>query len=114
MRVLLNFMLRVTTFIFTGKAFVNISKQSQCVTYGNDITLHAGVISSSPTSLIEWKRDDKTIKDSKKFNIENVDQSHSSLSIHCLDFDDSGKYLIYVTNAFGTTCDEIEINVEGM
>lgn len=94
------------------KAFVNISKQSQCVTYGNDITLHAGVISSSPTSLIEWKRDDKTIKDSKKFNIENVDQSHSSLSIHCLDFDDSGKYLIYVTNAFGTTCDEIEINVE--
>lgn len=62
--------------------------------------------------MIEWKRDDKTIKDSKKFNIENVDQSHSSLSIHCLDFDDSGKYLIYVTNAFGTTCDEIEINVE--
>lgn len=102
------------TFIFTGKPFVNISKQLQCVTYGNDITLHATVISSPPTPLIEWEKDDKIITDGEKFNIKNVDRSHSSLSIHCLDFDDSGKYFIYVTNAFGTTCDEIEINVEGM
>lgn len=91
-------MLRVFTFIFTGKPFVNISKQLQCVTYGNDITLHATVISSPPTPLIEWKKDDKIITDGEKFNIKNVERSHSSLSIHCLVFDDSGKYFIYVTN----------------
>lgn len=64
------------------KPFVTISKQLQCVTYGNDITLHATVISSPPTPLIEWKKDDKIITAGEKFNIKNVDRGHSSLSIH--------------------------------
>lgn len=58
-------MLRVFTFIFTGKPFVNISKQLQCVTYGNDITLHTSVISSPPTPLIEWKKMTKLLQMAK-------------------------------------------------
>lgn len=54
-----------SVYIYFYREAVNISKQLQCVTYGNDITLHASVISSPPTPLIEWKKMTKLLQMAK-------------------------------------------------
>lgn len=98
----------------TPKVYLDISKQSQSVEYGNTITLEAKVISRPAPSSIQWKKDDTIIhSDVKKFVVENSDEQIKKLTIRSFDFEDSGKYKIAVVNSLGSTQDEIDINVTG-
>lgn len=95
--------------------YLDISKQSQLVEYGNTITLEARVISRPTPTFIQWEKD-KTIihSDVKKFVVENSDEQIKKLIIRSFDFEDSGKYKIAVVNSLGSAQDEIDINVTGI
>lgn len=102
---------------YTEKPIVtlNIPSQSQSVTYGHTITLDATVISIPKASCIEWKKNANTIQsDGRKFIIDKSNESQPTLTILRLDFDDSGNYAIFVTNALGSTEKEICIKVKGI
>lgn len=100
--------------MFVEEPSVNLSKQSQLVTYGNTITLIATITARPAPSLIEWRRDNNIINvNDGKFVIDNSDHLNPKLSIRCLDFDDNGVYTVFVRNAFGSTHDEMEITVKG-
>lgn len=103
--------------ILTEKPIVTlkITTQSQPVTYGNTITLDATVDSSPEALNIEWKKNDDTIQsDGRKFIIDKSNKAKPTLTILCLDFDDSGNYAISVTNALGSTEEKISFNVKGI
>lgn len=85
------------------------------MSYGNTVTIEA-IVDSSPKALnIKWKKNDNTIhSDGKKIIIDESNKAKPTLTILCLDFDDSGNYSISVTNALGSTEEEICINVKGI
>lgn len=94
---------------------LKIPTQSQSVTYGNTIILEATVDSSPEALNIEWKKNDDTIKsDGRKFIINKSNKAKPTLTIMCLDFDDSGDYAISMTNALGSTNAKICLNVKGI
>lgn len=94
---------------------VILSKQSSLVTYGNTIILEAKITSHPAPVLIVWKKDNKTIDaDDQKYVIDNSHACISKLSIRSLDFDDNGKYTVFVNNALGSTHDETNIDVKGI
>lgn len=99
---------------FPDFPIVNISKETQSTSYGDTITLNAKITSRPQPSSVQWKKDDQFIHaDGRKYTIENPNGCSTKLSICCLNFEDSGKYTVYVNNAIGTTTDDIDINVKG-
>lgn len=85
------------------------------MTYGHTITIEATVSSIPKASCIEWKKNDTTIQsDGRKLIIDKSNEGQPTLTILCLDFDDSGNYAISVTNALGSTEKEICIKVKGI
>lgn len=96
---------------------LKILEQSQVVPYGKTVTLQADIKGCSAPFCI-WKRETngniKTINSrSGKFLVENLDASCQKLTIDNFDFDDKGKYSIYVTNSMATVSASLELNVEG-
>lgn len=92
-----------------------ISKQSQSVTYGNTINLEATIVSLPAPVSIQWGKDGDPIQsDSIKFATDRLDDGTNRLSIRYLEFNDSGKYSVLVTNALGSTYKEIDIVVKGI
>lgn len=94
---------------------MKIPTKSQSATYGNSITIEATVDSSPEALDIKWKKKNYTIKsDGRKFIIDESNKAKPTLTILCLDFDDSGNYTISVTNALGSTEENFCINVKGI
>lgn len=93
---------------------MKIPTKSQSGTYGNSITIEATVDSSPEALDIKWKKKNYTIKpDGRKFIIDESNKAKPTLTILCLDFDDSGNYTISATNALGSTEENFCINVKG-
>lgn len=86
------------------------------MTYGNTITLEATITSNPLPTHISWEKDKKKIyPDGRKFVFDSsIEDGTQRLIISCLDFDDSGKYTIIVTNELGTTETDIRVNVAGI
>lgn len=64
---------------------------------------------------IEWKKNVNIIQlDGRKFIIDKLNESQLILIILCLDFDDSGNYVIFVINVLGLIEKEICIKVKGI
>lgn len=86
------------------------------MTYGNTITLKATITSHPLPTYISWEKDKKKISsDGRKFVFDSsIDVGTQRLTIRCLDFDDSGKYNIIVTNELGTTKKDISVEVAGI
>lgn len=96
--------------VIGDKPIVNLSKSSQSIACGDNITLDAKINSIPPPSSVEWKKDNDIIKaDGKKIVLEIEDKYNQKLCIYCLEFADSGKYSISVENALGTTKDQLDI-----
>lgn len=94
---------------------VILSMHSPLVAYGHTITLDAKIVSCPEPLSIEWTKDNKIIyADDQKYVINNSHACSSKLSIRSLDFDDSGKYIVSVNNAIGSTHDETDIDVKGI
>lgn len=86
------------------------------MTYGNTITLEATITSHPIPTHISWEKDEKKIySDGRKFVFDSsIEDGTQRLTIRCLDFDDSGKYTIIVTNELGATKTDINVNVAGI
>lgn len=86
------------------------------MTYGNTITLKATITSQPLPTHIDWEKDGKKIySDGRKFIFDSsIEDGTQRLTIRCLDFDDSGKYTIIVTNELGATKKDISVNVTGI
>lgn len=83
--------------------------------YGNIIILEVIVDLSLEVLNIEWKKNDDIIKlDGRKFIINKLNKVKLILIIMCLDFDDSGDYVIFVINVLGFINVKICLNVKGI
>lgn len=104
----------IIIFLFSDFPIVNISKETQSTSYGDTITLNAKITSRPQPSLVQWMKDNQIINaDGRKYVIENTNGCSSKLSICCLNFEDSGKYSVFVNNAIGLAKDVIDIKVKG-
>lgn len=64
---------------------------------------------------IKWKKKNYIIKlDGRKFIIDELNKVKLMLIILCLDFDDSGNYIIFVMNVLGLIEENFCINVKGI
>ena len=81
--------------------------------FGNKIVLKARIVSLPPPTGIQWRKNNEPIAvDGIKFSEDKTDERMVKLVISDVDFDDSGKYSILVTNAIDSDDDEIQIEIK--
>lgn len=81
--------------------------------FGNKIVLKAHIVSLPPTTGIQWRKNNEQIGvDGIKVSEDTSEEHTLKLVINDVDFDDSGKYSIVVTNAIGSVERQIQIEVK--
>ena len=86
---------------------------SQPLTFGNKITLKARIVSLPPPTGIQWRKNNEPIAvDGIKYSEDKTEEQMVNLVISDVDFNDSGKYSILVTNAIDSDDDQIHIEVK--
>lgn len=103
-------------FIYTGSITVGLLTQSTRVVYGSDVILTATITSEVPLNPLNWlKGSSGLVIAPPKYTQNGVDPGSVTLTIHTVNFDDTGVYQVKASNSAGTTStsNQVSLTVTG-
>lgn len=103
-------------FFYTGSITVGLSTQSTNVVYGLDVVLTATIKSEVSVNPLKWLKGSKELVIAPpKYTQNGVGPGSVTLTIHTVNFDDTGVYQVEASNSaeIKSTSNQVSLTVTG-